>query len=119
MQKKKKNHYYLCPRHSNFLSLSPGNTDTLHTGRLSAGPMAFWAGTSESLYLLVLCLPLESSFQRKEEIIKGLNGLIWVEINNKKQITITKSLSEQSSVLFAAIPECLLLLCVLGHYPVG
>jgi len=64
-----------------FLSISSGNTATLHTGRLSAGPMGFWAGTSGSPYLHVLCQPLEGSFQRKEDFIKVLNGPILLTIN--------------------------------------
>ncbi len=45
--------------------------------------MAFWAGTSGSPYLHVLCQPLEDSFQKKEDFIKVLNGPILVAINKK------------------------------------
>ncbi len=40
-------------------------------------------GVLSSPYLHVLCQPLEDSLQRKEDIIKVLNGPIFVTINTK------------------------------------
>ncbi len=62
---------------------APSSPRTPDTDKLSAGPMVFWACTSGSPYLHVLCQPLEDSLQRKEDFINVLNGPILVTINKK------------------------------------